>query len=127
MLLILVAKSRKKLLSERQKVKNLVDLLGQYNMIIGRDLLHCIGIDILFSERTIKWNHVSVPMKQVDSDVQTQFYVEDTAGIEDPAERLSKILGTKYAPADLNQIVSGLEHLVLSEKAQLKELLEKYE
>ena len=64
-------------------------------------------------------------MKQVDSEVETHFYAEDTTGIEDPAERLSKMLDAKCAPADLNKMVSGLKHLISMEKSQLKKLLEK--
>ena len=34
-----------------------------YDMIIGRDLLNKLGIDLRHSDKTIKWNDVLVPMK----------------------------------------------------------------
>ena len=34
-----------------------------YDLIIGRDLLHELGIDLLFSEGIMKWDTVIVPMK----------------------------------------------------------------
>jgi hypothetical protein len=35
-------------------------------MIIGRDLLHEIGMDILFSKAEMIWDNASVPMQSVD-------------------------------------------------------------
>lgn len=42
------------------------DLSG-YDMILGRDLLHELGIDIKFSSKTIEWDGVAIPMKNVDA------------------------------------------------------------
>ena len=40
--------------------------LGAYDMIIGRDLLEFLGIDIHFSNHTIMWDSASMPFKDVD-------------------------------------------------------------
>jgi hypothetical protein len=37
--------------------------LNSYDMIIGRDLLHELGIDLLFSLGVIKWDNATVPMR----------------------------------------------------------------
>ena len=37
--------------------------LNNYDMIIGRDLLHELGIDLLFSEGVMKWDNATVPMR----------------------------------------------------------------
>jgi hypothetical protein len=37
--------------------------LNSYDMIIGRDLLHELGIDLLFSLGVMKWNNATVPMR----------------------------------------------------------------
>ena len=37
--------------------------LGAYDMIIGRDLLQFLGIDVLFSNLTVKWEGSSMPFK----------------------------------------------------------------
>jgi hypothetical protein len=37
--------------------------LNSYNMIIGRDLVHEVGIDLLFSLGVMKWDNASVPIE----------------------------------------------------------------
>ena len=39
--------------------------LGNYNIIVGQDLLHEIGIDIRFSTKTMCWNDVEADMKNI--------------------------------------------------------------
>ena len=35
---------------------------SRYDMIIGRDLMHEIGIDLLFSEQKMQWGNAKIPM-----------------------------------------------------------------
>jgi glutamyl/glutaminyl-tRNA synthetase len=35
-------------------------------MIIGRDLMHEIGMDIIFSKTEMVWDNASVPMQSVE-------------------------------------------------------------
>ena len=37
--------------------------LGSYDMIIGRDLLKFLKIDILFSKESVEWDQVEIPFK----------------------------------------------------------------
>jgi hypothetical protein len=37
--------------------------LYSYDMIIGKDLLHKLGIDLLFTLGVIKWDNATVPMR----------------------------------------------------------------
>ena len=37
--------------------------LNSYDMIIDRDLLHELGIDLLFSLGVMKWDNATVPMR----------------------------------------------------------------
>jgi hypothetical protein len=37
-----------------------------YDLIIGRDLMHEIGIDICFSVAEVRWDNASIPMQPVD-------------------------------------------------------------
>jgi hypothetical protein len=37
-----------------------------YDMIIGRDLLEQLPVDIKFFDQTLSWQEVSIPMKAVD-------------------------------------------------------------
>ena len=50
--------------------------LGAYDMIIGRDLLGFLGIDIKFSNQTIVWDHAEMPFKDADADL-SQFHVDE--------------------------------------------------
>ena len=43
---------------------HVVKTLDDYDIIIGRDLLHELGIDIRFSTKTMFWNDVKVDMKK---------------------------------------------------------------
>ena len=51
--------------------------LGAYDVIIGRDLLEFLGIDIRFSDRTIEWDAASVPFKDTDNLSLDCFHMED--------------------------------------------------
>ena len=39
--------------------------LGAYDMIIGRDVMTDLGIDILFSNMTIEWDDSEIPFKDM--------------------------------------------------------------
>ena len=39
--------------------------MGAYDMIIGRDMLQDLGIDIRFSDNTIVWDGQEMPFKNV--------------------------------------------------------------
>ena len=84
---------------------------GAYNLIIGGDLLHELGIDLNFSSKTMQWNHVIVNMKPSTCKQETYFHVEEQPMIEEETDRISKILDAKYAPANLNSIVGKINHL----------------
>ena len=45
--------------------------LGNYDIIIGQDLLHELGIDIRNSTKTMCWNEVKVDMKNPRSQKKT--------------------------------------------------------
>jgi hypothetical protein len=38
--------------------------LNSYDMIIGRDLLHELGIYLLFSLGVMRWDNATVPMRE---------------------------------------------------------------
>jgi hypothetical protein len=48
-------------------IKNSTKMVkSRYNMIIGRDLLEQLPLDIKFSNQTLSWQDVSIPMKTMD-------------------------------------------------------------
>ena len=83
---------------------------NKHDLIIGRDLMHEIGIDLLFSESVMRWNTATVPMapiSKLEEDNITSFE-EELMFAHDPlstgAERIQTILDAKYTPADLKKI-----------------------
>ena len=40
--------------------------LSHYDLIIGRDLMHEIGINILFKDAEIEWDGATIPMQSLD-------------------------------------------------------------
>ena len=107
--------------------------LGTYDMIIGRDLMEAIGMDLLFSENLMKWDNATVPMKDPSwfKDFNQDPSLNELHSMHDPVttevERIQGILDIKYAPADLDKIVQESEHLSESDRRLLRSLLDKYE
>jgi transposase InsO family protein len=101
-------------------------------MIIGRDLMDAIGMDLLFSENLMRWDNATVPMRDSSIfDAPSQNPYNELLSMHDPitteAERIQRILDIKYAPADLNKIVQECTHLTDKEKAKLGKVLTKYQ
>ena len=100
--------------------------LGAYDMIIGRDLLEFLGIDIKFSTKTVEWDSALMPFKDVD-DIAEAFHIDEPPQVVDASDRLKRILDAKYEAADLEAVVQLQEELNASEKQMLLQLLTKYE
>ena len=80
--------------------------LGVYDMIIGRDMLEFLGIDIKFSDLTVSWDGAVMPFKDAGSaDVSALFHVDDPQIVNDAHDRLKKILDAKYEAADCSKSV----------------------
>jgi len=106
--------------------------LSTYDMIIGRDLMESIGLDLLFSENLMRWDNATVAMRDnsLFREVRPNPYNE-LLSMHDPvtteAERIQGILDIKYAPADLDKIVQESTHLTDQEKSTLGKLLARYQ
>jgi len=100
-----------------------------YDMIIGRDLLEPLGIDIKYSTRTMEWDGTAVPMKPQEASRRDSYHVNDSKSVDDATERIKKILDAKYEPADLNKVMQSdsCSHLGEEQKRPLLALLRKYE
>jgi hypothetical protein len=82
---------------------------NSYDLIIDRDLIHEIGIDICFSASEVRWDNASIPMQSVDK--STEEFEQELLFTQDPSttdvERIQNIVESKCYPADLNKIVAG--------------------
>ena len=106
---------------------------SNYDMIVGRDLLGELGMDICFSTSTIHWRGVSVPMRDY-GDLRSRqaahlIYVEnfETEITKSVSKRVNQILDAKYEKANLVQITDNCTHLTKQQKQKLLTLLQKYE
>jgi hypothetical protein len=55
---------------------------NSYDLIIGRDLMHEIGIDICFSAAEVRWDNASLSMKSVDK--STEQFEQELLFTQDP-------------------------------------------
>ena len=102
---------------------------NRYDMIIGRDLMQELGMDLLFSSNQVRWDEKLIPMRdpkelnlgQLDKLEQEVFKL-------DPIDEdlIARVTAEKYSAADLPKEVSKIEHLSGDEKSQLLKLLHKY-
>ncbi len=107
--------------------------LNNYDMIIGRDLLKELGIDLLFSTGEMKWAQATVPMRdpsmlqasQIDT-LENEIYSMHDPETTDAA-RIQSIIDIKYAPQDIAAIVAEATHLTNNERKGLSKLLTKFE
>ena len=98
-------------------------------MIIGRDLLEELGINIKFSTGTIEWDDAQLLMRNPNITHEQAFLAEDTEGklAIQASERLKSILDAKYEKANLYHEVHKCNHLTPEQQQSLLELLQKYE
>ena len=94
-------------------------------MIIGRDMLKFLGVDIRFSTETVEWAGRSMPFKDVD-DYHSSFHVDEPQHLEEAHERLKQILDAKYEAADLQQICEDQPELNHDEQQKLLRLLNRH-
>ncbi len=105
---------------------HVTDNLGAYDMIIGRDMLEFLKIDIKFSTQTVEWGAYSMPFKDPQVPVHESYHLEDPDGLEEQTDRIRRILDAKYAPADLREVCSEQQHLSPNEQEKLYDLLDTY-
>ena len=101
--------------------------LGAHDMIIGRDILQGLGIKFDFTDLTIEWDGVVLPMRDTESMTQEAYYIHEPDIIEAETERIRGILDAKYEKADLAEVAAQATHLTQSERTRLHEFLKKYE
>ena len=58
-------------------------------MIIGRDLIRILGIDIMYSKGRLVWDNISIPMKTAP--VVHEAFKKAWAGNSEELERLEEI------------------------------------
>ena len=68
-----------------------------YDMILGRDLMQTLKLDVMFSTSSLVWfEHGEIPLKPVNAQVDTHFYINDPENIMTEVDKMSSILHNKY-------------------------------
>ena len=99
---------------------------SNYDLILGREILRKLGINLNFLNNTTKWNDTSIPMKPVHNSTRTHFAISDSKRIASETKRIKKILDAKYEKPDINKLVNDLDYLSTYKKSKLLKLLQKY-
>ena len=102
--------------------------INRYDMIIGRDLIRPLGIDIHGADMTIHWENSVIPWRDIDS---TTNYVSALSQYNAPfnteTKRMKRILYAKYTKANLKTIAERSTYLDIQKRNKLYTLLKKYE
>ena len=85
--------------------------LGNYEMIIGQDLLQELGIDMRFRTKTMCWNNVKVNMKKNTCTKEDSFHVEEELLVTNHTDRIAKILDATYKLANLKELTANIPQL----------------
>ena len=104
-------------------------LADKYDIIIGRDLMLSLGLNLLFESKELEWEKATAPMRdpaQFSAELQEKLEGE-VFGI-DPSEEdiIEKMTEQKYSPADLPAEVKKCTHLNREQQNDLLNLLERF-
>jgi hypothetical protein len=113
---------------------SLRDQALMYDLIIGKQTAHDLGVNLDFQQKTITIDKILLPMRNI-ANLQlkpriTRALRENTCFAQEPTstrsatKRLMKILDTKYEKADLLAIIrENCSHLVASDREKLLSVL----
>ncbi len=105
---------------------------ASYDMIIGSDLMEDLGIILDYSEKEVRWEGHTVPMKErgtLKDDDTLQFLYEihtEPPQIQEAEERRDRILDADYSAVDIDKYVCEQKHLDSDQKAKLQEVLKSH-
>ena len=97
-----------------------------YNMIIGRDLMSELGIDVLFSCHKVFWDHKDTPFKSQHATEKIDYHVIDSPCVQEAAKQIKQILDAKYEKADVNNVAASCMHLTKESQQKLATVLQKH-
>ena len=106
-----------------------------YDLIIGRDLMHELKMDILFSENVVLWDGLRLPMHSTKTAI-TEMNIDlnsiyqdagESESVKKAGDRLMKILDANYETPDIDKEVDQMDHLSDFQKVLLKALLKRHE
>jgi hypothetical protein len=114
------------------------DQAPMYDLIIGKQTMHDLGVKLVFQEKTITIDKVLLPMRNIVN-LQLKPRIirvlrENTCFAQEPistrsaTKRVVRILDAKYEKADLPAIIrENCSHLTASNREKLLSVLLKFE
>ena len=97
-------------------------------MIIGRDLIISLSIDIPGDDTTIHWDDAAIPQRDIDSTTNNVFALPQyNTPFNSETNRMKRILDAKYSKADLKTIAESSTHIDTQERNGIYTLLKKHE
>jgi len=96
-------------------------------MIIGRDILKFLKIDLRFSDEIIEWDGAEMPFEDGDASTKEARCAADSDPVEDAAHRVKRILDAKCDKADVEKICEEQAELDKQQREQLAVPLRKHE
>lgn len=106
---------------------HVTEKLGAYDMIIGRDIIQDLKLNISYENNTLQWGPSEIPLKDGDATFEESYHINEPDVVESASDRLKSILDAKYEAADLKEICEQAEHLSSEEQEELFQLLSRYE
>jgi hypothetical protein len=92
-----------------------------------------LGIDILYSEKIVRWEGIEIPLKPFgtlrnDSEYAEYVYMNatETSILREAEERHQEILDADYEALNIDEYVRKQTHLAQHEQNALRDLLEKF-
>jgi hypothetical protein len=79
---------------------------GNYDLILGRDIMRELGLTFSFLTCTTPWDDNTIPMKESNCTVTNSYFIHDSPAVEDSTDRVKRILDAKYEKADLTAVIS---------------------
>jgi len=108
-----------------------------YDIVIGRDLMLELGMEISFVKKNVAWEGIEIPMRDFNrlkrwniSKLEMKAIIQESSepiATQEATDRIIKILDSKYEKANLKWVAEGAKHLTSVEKEKLYRLLTKYE
>ena len=83
---------------------HVAESLGPHDMIIGRDILKFLKIDLRFSDEIIEWDGAQMPFEDGDASAKEAHCASDSDPVEVAVHRVKRILDAKCDEADVEKI-----------------------
>lgn len=100
-----------------------------YDIILGRDLLQQMKIDVCYSTRTVNWIETSIPLKAPTywhNGLHLYLHFASDDALDQGDCYVKEILPSKYEKVDINNVIKEQTHLDDAHKSDLKNVLQDY-